>query len=118
MLESASFNRAVHATLVRGTLFPPPASSAMVLPRLHRTSAGRAADAGVTQIIERMVRHVVRTDIIPHLIFSPVGQGVDLHNAAMVMVEFDFANVGAGGPLIATEPRHPGVKMVERPAER
>src|SRR5262245_60914458 len=100
MLESAGFNGTVHATLFRGSLFPPPSSGTMVLPGLHGAGAGRTADAGVTTIIERVVRHIVRTDVVPHLVLSPIGQGVDLDDATMVMVKLDLANVRAGGPLI------------------
>jgi len=39
---------------------------------------------------------------------QPGGQ-IDLNDATIVMVGVD-ANVGAGGPLIATEPRHPASK--------
>src|SRR5215510_5924661 len=107
MLESAGFDGAVHATLFRGSFFPPPASRAMVFPWLHRACAGCTADAGVTTIIKRVVRHIVRTEVVPHFVLSPIGQGVDLDDATMVMVEFDLANVRAGGPLITTEPRYP-----------
>src|SRR5215813_6334451 len=102
MLEPTGFDGAMHATLFWGSFFPPPASRAMVFPWLHGAGAGGTADAGVTTIIKRVVRHIVRTDVVPHLVLSPIGQRVDLDDAAMVMIEFDLANVRASGPLITT----------------
>src|SRR5262245_13547649 len=109
MLESAGFDGTVHTAFFGGSFFPPPASCAMVFPWLHGAGAGSTADAGVATIIKRVVRHIVCTDVVPHLVLSPIGQGVNLDDAAMVMVEFDLANVRAGGPLIATQPCHPGI---------
>src|SRR5207245_4598959 len=59
---------------------PPPAPRAIVLTRLDRSRARRASDRGVSLVVERRIRHVVRTDVIPDLILGPDGDRVQLEN--------------------------------------
>jgi hypothetical protein len=36
-----------------------------------------ATNAGVTLIVQRVVRDLVLMDVVPHLLVRPVGEGID-----------------------------------------
>src|SRR5215471_1353487 len=83
-----------------------PSAAAFVRSGGHAAGAGDAADAGVTVVVERVVRQFVSHDVIPHPRARPGGQWIDLDHA-MSRVPFDDADVGARRRLIAPERRDP-----------
>src|SRR5579875_1588402 len=118
VLESACLDRAVHAALLRGVLLPPPSAGARILARTDRTRAGRTANAPVSPVIEWMVRDVMLPNVGEDLLFHPVSQGIDLNDAAVIMVELDLADIRSGCPLIAAEAGNPRIEIRQHPAER
>src|SRR5437763_6422747 len=82
VLEATGLDGAVHPALLGRIGLPPPAARPPVLPRRDRSRAGGAADALVPLIVERVIGHVVRPHVVPDLLFRPVGQRVDLDDAA------------------------------------
>ena len=109
----------VEATLLRGAIFlPPPAPGALVLARSHRARARRAADAGISQVVESVVRDVVAVDIGPDLAPGPVGEGIDLDDAPMGLVDLHLSHPGACRCLLPAQPGDPGVEPGERALER
>src|SRR5215203_1898579 len=109
-LKSTTFDGAVHAAFFRSIGFPPPASSAGLLTCGCGSCAWYTTDAGISLIVERMVGHVMGADVVPHLLFTPICQRIDLHQPTVCVVEFDFVNRSAGTRLIAPEPSHPGIE--------
>ena len=55
------------AFLVLGA-FPPPAAGAHVLAGLDGARAGRAADGGVAAVVQRVVGHAVRAQVVPDVV--------------------------------------------------
>src|SRR5438046_2361024 len=94
VLEAAGLDRTVHPALFRRIRLPPPPTGASVGARIDRPSAGSAADGLVTLIVKGMVGDTVGADVIPDLLFGPVGQRVDLDQPAVIVVQLDFADVG------------------------
>src|SRR5882724_5773905 len=113
MLEAARFDRAVDAALLRRVRLPPPATGAVGLAGLDRPGARRAADRRVALVVERVVRDVVLAHVLPDLVLRPLGERVQLDDRAVVVVDLDLADVGAGSPLVAAEPGDPGVERRE-----
>src|SRR2546422_448070 len=93
-LEPATLDRAVHAALLKRAVLPPPAAGAWVFARSGGTRAGRAANTGVALVVKRVVRYVVRPDVVPHLLLSPGRQGIHLDQPPMFLVELDLADSG------------------------
>ena len=62
-----------------GFLRPRPASRASIFAGANRTRAMCAAYTGVVRIMQGVVGHIVRMDVIPHLLTAPVDDGIDLH---------------------------------------
>src|SRR5436190_3497255 len=104
VLEAAGLDGAVHAALLGRVDFPPPAPAARIGAQGDRSGARRAGDRAVALGVERVHGHVVRLDVVLHLFFGPVGQRVDLHQPAVVVVDLHLTDVGAAGPLIAAQP--------------
>src|SRR5215210_1160923 len=96
----------VQAALFGVGMFPPPATGPLVLARLHGARAGTAADAGIAAIVQRVVRHVVRSDVLPDVVVGPVGERVNLHEG-VGSVPLDFVNRRACDGLLASETGHP-----------
>ncbi len=105
------------AFLVLG-LFPPPAAGAEVLARLDRARAGRAADAGIAAVVQRVVRHVdgsrryAQTSSL-----GPVGQRVELHQAVQ-RVELLERDGARRRRLLAAQAGDPGALAAQRAAQR
>src|ERR687886_1779422 len=118
VLEATRLDGAVHPALFGRIGFPPPAARPAVLPRRNRARAGGAANALVPPIIERVIWHVVLPHVLPDLLFRPVGQGIDFDDAAVVVIQLDLADVGAGGPLVAPQPGDPGIQAAQHADER
>ena len=78
-----------HARLARGCSphslcsgdLPPPAAGADVLARLDGARAGRAADGGISAVVQRVVRHVVGAEVRPDVVGAPVGERIELRDA-------------------------------------
>src|SRR5207342_520673 len=94
VLEAARLDRAVHAALLRGVRLPPPASGAHGLTLCDRLRAGCAADRGVTLLVERMGRDLVLAQVVPDLVLLPLGERIQLHDRAVVVVDLDLPDVG------------------------
>src|SRR5215472_13941724 len=115
VLEAAGLDDAVHAALLRTVLLPPPPSRARVFARLHRSCARCTADTEIALVIQRVVRHVVGAHIVPHFFLGPVGQRIDFDDPAVVVIQLDLADIGAGGPLIAPQTGDPAVQVFQHP---
>src|SRR5262249_54182328 len=98
-------------------LLPIPPPAALVRSGDNAASARRASDAGITVVVERVVRQLMSHDVVPHLTASPGGQRINL-DQSVTRVPFDDADVGARRRLIASERRNPGVVALERRGER
>ena len=80
--------------------------------------AGSAADRLEALVVQLVVGHVVGADIVPDLFVGPVGQRREFDDAAVVVIDFDLADIRARRPLVAPEPCHPGVVIHQRAAQR
>src|SRR5947209_20471179 len=118
VLEAAGLDRAVDAALLRCVRLPPPAARAVGLAGANRARARRAADRRIALVVERVVRHVVLAHVVPDLVFRPFGEGVELHDRAVVVVDLDLADVRPRRPLVAAKPCDPRVEGSEVPGER
>src|SRR5712691_1411470 len=93
-------------------LLPPPAAGTRVLASDGRTGAGRAADGTVALVVEWVVGHVKRADVLPHLVLAPVGKGVEFHDP-MRRVVFLHLEPRARGGLLAALAGDPGFLAFE-----
>src|SRR5271157_5571212 len=94
---------------------PPPCPK--ILACLHLTRAVGASNARITLVVKRIVRYVVRPDVVPHLFPFPVGQGVEFDQAKLG-IPLELARVGAGRRLVTADSRDPSVKFTELLGER
>ncbi len=51
-------------------------------------------------------------DVVPDLLLGPLGERVQLHDRAVVVVDLDLADVRAARPLVAAQAGDPGVERV------
>src|SRR2546423_1427554 len=105
MLEAAGLDRTVDPALLGRVRLPPPAAVSARLALPDRTGARRAANRGVAALVQRMRRHAVLARVLPDFVLRPLGERVELHDRAVVVVDLDLADVRAGGPLVAPQPR-------------
>ena len=109
----------MQAALLRGRVqLPPPPPRPQVLPRPHRARARRAADAGEALVVEGVVGHGVVPDVAPDPVPAPVGEGIQLDDAAVIGVDLDLPDLAARHGLLPPEPRDPRVEALEGAAER
>src|SRR4051794_1370966 len=118
VLEAAGLDGAVHAALLRGVSLPPPAPGPHGLALGDGLRAGRAADRGVALLVERVGGDLVLAEVVPDLVLLPLGERVQLHDRAVVVVDLDLPDVGARRPLVATQTGHPGIEVGERARQR
>src|SRR6266498_3134194 len=118
VLEAAGLDRAVDAALLRGVRLPPPAAGAVGLAGTNRARARCAADRCVALVVERVVGHVVLAHVVPDLVLRPLGEWVQLHDRAVVVIDLDLADVRARRPLVAPKPSDPGVERGEMLGQR
>src|SRR5579872_3519710 len=78
--------RPVDAALLYLVVLPPPAAGALVLSRGGGAGAGLAADRRVALVVERVVRHVVVPDVVPHLGPGPARERGDLRDPVVLRV--------------------------------
>src|SRR5262249_34200064 len=60
-----------------------PAPRPLVLPFADRPRAGPAADTRIPLVVQRVVRHVMFQNEVPHVALGPGQQRVDLHEAEL-----------------------------------
>ncbi len=101
------------AALLWGILLPPPATGAEILTWLGGAGARDAANAGVALIVQGVVGHIVRPDVVPDFLVGPVGQWADFCQAAVVVINLDLVDVGPTGPLLSPQPSDPGVQFFQ-----
>src|SRR6266571_4680341 len=93
-------------------LLPPPAAGTRVLACDGWTGAGRAANRTVALVVERVVGHVKRADVLPHRVLAPVGKGIEFHDAVRCVILLHL-ELGAGGGLLAALAGDPGFLAIE-----
>src|SRR5262249_36820359 len=85
-LETTAFNHTVHTALFGRTGFPPPAAGAGIFARSGGPGAGRTTNARIASVVKRVVRHVVGPDIVPDLLFAPVGEWINFDQTTVLFV--------------------------------
>src|SRR3989338_9991678 len=108
----------VEAALFLVRPLPPPPPGAEILARLDGAGARCAADGRIALIVEDVVRNLVLFDVIHRLLPAPVGQGVDLDDAAVVDVDVRLLDRRTGHDLIPAQTGDPGIESGQRAAER
>ena len=98
-------------------LFPPPPSRADVLRARDGPRAAGAADAREAAVVQRVVGHLPRGDIAPHVLLAPRREGVHL-DEPVGRVVLHHLHARAGHGLFPAEPAEPGLVRRERPPER
>lgn len=98
-------------------IFPPPAARANVIDMSDCTGARLAANAGITFVVQHVVRDIVFFYVIPHLFFAPVDKGVYLEQT-VALVAFDKLHIAAGHGLAAAQAANPSVEPFEGTRER
>src|SRR3712207_2984663 len=73
----------MQAALAVGVGLPPPAPGPLVFARAGRAGAGGAADRAVAALVQRVGGQAVAAQVGPDLVAAPVGQRVELEDAAV-----------------------------------
>src|SRR5688572_7587918 len=107
----------VQPALLRVRMLPPPPAGALVLPRLHCPCARTATDAGISAIVQRVVRHVLFSNVLPHIFARPVDERVHL-DESVPFVPLDLVHRRACDRLLPPQAGHPGIETGERAAQR
>src|SRR5262249_54018059 len=108
----------VDPALLRRVRLPPPAARTPGFTRGDRPGARRAADRRIAAVVERVVRNLALAHVVPDLVLGPLGEGVQLHDRPVVVVDLDLADVRAARPLVAAEAGDPRVEPGEMTRER
>src|SRR5215216_7853450 len=85
-----------------------PSTGTRVLTGLHCLGARPATNAGVTIIMQRIVRQVILLDMFPDLITRPCRKRIELDHLIGI-VPFDKFCVGAESRLVAADAGDPGI---------
>src|SRR4051794_37812776 len=104
--------------LLRRVHLPPPAAVPRRLAGRNRPGARLAADRGVAPVVQRVVGDIALTDVLPDLLLRPLGERVELDDRAVIVVDLDLADVGAGRPLVAAKAGDPRVERREMLRQR
>src|SRR5207248_8836123 len=96
---------------------PPPAGALVGRPALGGSGAGDAPDRRVSVVMQRVVRDSMPPDVAPDVAARPVGERLDLDDAA-ALVQLDFAWVLASCRLFAPNSRYPRIRTIERQTQR
>ena len=64
-----------------------------------------------------VVRDAMFADVLPHTVKRPVGERIELHNAAVVAIELDLRDVATTLPLLPSKAGHPRVECGELPLQ-
>ena len=118
VLEAAGLDGAMHAALLRRARLPPPTAGTDGLAGRDRAGARSAADRRVALRVQRMHGDVVVSEVVPDLVFGPLGERVELEETAVVVVDLDLADVRTARPLVAAQSGDPGVEPRERSRQR
>src|SRR5581483_4112161 len=118
VLEPSGLDRAVHPALFRRAGLPPPATGTRIFAVRNRARAGSASDGFEALVVKLVVGDVVAADIVPDLFVGPIGERRKLHDTAVVMIDFELADIRPGRPLIAAETGYPRVVTHQGTAER
>jgi hypothetical protein len=97
----------VQPALAVGVGLPPPAPGALVLAGAGRPGAGGAADRGVALLVQRVDGQAVGPHVGPDLVAGPVGERVELDDAAMGVVHLGLGGPGPGRAAVAAQPGRP-----------
>src|SRR4029079_10364414 len=89
-------------------MLPPPAAGPRMLAGLHRAGARLTADGDEAAGVQRIHRHVVLGDIGGELLRRPIGDGVDLHQPAL-LVPGGKRDVGALIGMLAADVGDPAL---------
>src|SRR5262249_3213341 len=113
---------AVQTTFLAGRVFPPPATASLVLMWSDGTCAGFAADTDVARIVQRVVRHIIRADVTPHVCGTPRRQRIELRDAVIDRRECRIVLLGwhvdSSDALVAALPGDPCIEPREVAAQR
>ena len=90
-----------------------PAPGARIFTGVHGRGAVRAANTGVAAIVERVVWHVMLSDVLPDVRVGPCRQGIELHQLKLV-VPLHQTGMGAGWRLIPADAGDPGGISLKR----
>ena len=96
---------------------PRPATGSFVFLVLHRTRTRPTADAGVTPIVQRIVRHFVFEHEGPNVFFGPTQQRIDFDETEL-RVPLHQTSGGAVGRLVAADSADPGLVTGNGAAQR
>src|SRR5204863_9254821 len=80
-----------------------PAACPLFLVRPRRTRARDAADRAVADVMQRVVRNLVRADVCPDPLLVPIGEGVDLPDVVTAR-PLDLRRVRTARRLVAPDP--------------
>src|SRR5580704_2234333 len=106
----------MQSAFARFRLFPPPATRAPALPGLDGARAGRAADARVLPVVQRIVRQGARADEFPHLALAPLKERAHLVEAVL-SIPFLARQARALRGLLVAHARDPGGEAGDGAAE-
>src|SRR5207245_10293286 len=73
---------------------------------------------GEALVVEGVVGHGVVPDVAPDPVPAPVGEGIQLDDAAVIGVDLDLPHLAARHGLFPPEPRDPRFEALEGAAER
>ena len=88
---------------------PPPAPGTHILTRLNGACTGFATDTGVASIMQLVIRDMMLLDIVPHLLFRPRDERIDL-DELVYLVPLDHLHVLARHTLLSAQTSYPGIK--------
>src|SRR5262245_13462867 len=100
----------VQSALFSVMVFPPPAAGTEILPWFHRPRAGSAADARIALFMKPIVGDAVATDVVPHVVVTPIYQWIDFDDVAVLLVHFDPPDIRPRHRLLAPKSCHPSVQ--------
>src|SRR5262245_54722256 len=66
----------------------------------------RATDARVAAVVHWVIRHLVSVDVFPDLLFLPVNEWIDLHQAPLI-IPLDDSGVGSLKGLVLPDCGNP-----------
>ena len=96
---------------------PPPAPGTHILTRLNGACTGFATDTGVASIMKFVIRDMMLLDIVPHLLFRPRDEWIDL-DELMHLVPLDHLYVLARHTLLSVQTSYPGIKALKGTSQR
>ena len=71
------------AALLVQLTFPPPPTGTDILSGFYGPGTWLTANAGKSPVMQKIIGNIILFDIIPHLLFGPVYQGIDLKQSVV-----------------------------------